>query len=171
MDDDEPWVAIADRVARKQAARFYLDLDDATQAARVGAWQAWHRWRPGGMERDRFVGQKAFFAIVELLRTAGGYGSEVGRDAYLTGARCNTFPLESWSAAGATRSHASAVDAACDLRAALGAIPAREAAIVTLVDLDGLTLPEAAALLGVSKSRIFQIRSRALNRMRPLLAA
>lgn len=171
MDDAEPWVAIADRVARVAAHRFHVELDDAKQTARLAAWKAWGEWRPGQMTRERFAGVKAFYGVVDMLRNQGGYGSEVGRLAYAAGKRFDALPLRPDTYVGFTRSHAPMVEAACDVAMALRMIPAREALIVSLVDLDGLTQGEAAAMIGVTSTRVWQIRARAFSLMRPLLAA
>lgn len=171
MCESEPWVAIADDVARTCARRFHLERDDATQAARVAAWKAWHKWKPGGRSRESYVRRWALYGVIDMLRNLGGYGSEVGRVAYANGDRHDPVPLPDNLNVAAPSLDAAAIEAACDVAKALSMIPAREAVIVSLVDLDGLTQREVGETLGVSRGRVGNIRTRALKRMRPLLAA
>jgi len=51
----------------------------------------------------------------------------------------------------------------------LGALPAKQAAAVLLVDLDGYTIDQAAEILGVHRGTVSRARERALTRMRTAL--
>jgi RNA polymerase sigma-70 factor (ECF subfamily) len=53
----------------------------------------------------------------------------------------------------------------------LSALTGRQAAIVLLVDVDGLTLEQAAEVLGVHRGTVARARGRALRKMRAILAA
>ncbi len=55
------------------------------------------------------------------------------------------------------------------LRSALVELPERERAVVTLYYLEGLRLVEIGEILGVTESRVSQLRSRAVSRLRMLL--
>lgn len=55
------------------------------------------------------------------------------------------------------------------LRAALATLPSREREIIELYDLEGWTLREVGERLGVSESRVSQLRSRTLARLRQQL--
>ncbi len=57
-----------------------------------------------------------------------------------------------------------------ELRSAVAALPERLRLVVTALYLEGRTNDEVATLLGVSRSRVSQLRSDALGRLRELLA-
>jgi RNA polymerase sigma factor for flagellar operon FliA len=57
-----------------------------------------------------------------------------------------------------------------ELRSAVAALSERHRLVVTALYLDGRTTEDVAALLGVSRSRVSQLRSDALGRLRELLA-
>lgn len=182
----EPWIDWADSAGFAAARRFHLEFDDAVQIARLGAWKAFHAWRggpDGSVDHERYVRRKAYLAVIDALRNGAGYGSEVGRYSYADGERFDPLRRRADAMLASDgvvfdRSHEDTVDAACDLAAAscdlqrvLSMIPPREAAVVTLVDLEGCTLQAVGDAIGLSESRVCQIRKKAFERMRPLLAA
>lgn len=57
------------------------------------------------------------------------------------------------------------------LRAALAELPERERSVVTLYYLEGLRLAEVGEILGVTESRVSQLRSQAVSHLRALLDA
>lgn len=61
------------------------------------------------------------------------------------------------------------VDAALTVDAAIRELPEREALVIRHIDLNGRTTIEVGRMLGVSGSRVSQLRARAHEHLRPLL--
>jgi RNA polymerase sigma-70 factor (ECF subfamily) len=63
-----------------------------------------------------------------------------------------------------------AVDSELEATALLGSLTCRQAAVVLLVDVDGLTLDQTAEVLGVHRGTVARTRGRALRKLRGELA-
>lgn len=174
----EPWLDLAERNAARFVTRICrpADRDDFFQIARLAAWQASNSWRPGGMNYRSWVAMKTWNAMLHALSTRA-YGDELGRTAYHSGERRTLSPLPDQLPASGSDTLDPADQLAEDVSYrqlvahGLTALTPREATIVSLHDLDGYRQEDIGEAMGISSSRVSQIRTVALEKMHDRLAA
>ena len=160
--DTVAYEALVDRHAAKLtyfAARLLRDqaeAEDVVQETFVRLWQRAHDYD------DRFrvttwLHRIAHHLAVDRLRKRGRSDALDDEDAL-------ALPESSPPSLYAHKERAEAV------RAALGALPERQAAALTLVHMHGLTGSEAAEVLGVGAEALESLLARGKRRLRELLA-
>jgi RNA polymerase sigma factor (sigma-70 family) len=129
------------------------DRDDVQQEARIAAWQALKRYDE--KRNDEFR----------------GYAHRRVRGAALDALRVSrTEDLPAHLADGDSSPLASIERRPAVVQAALRMLTDRQRAVIQLTIVQGLTLAEAAALTGMSRSSCHNVRVAALRRLRELLS-
>lgn len=189
----EPWIEPADiaasMVITHLGGAFSADYDDLRQIAQIAGWQAHRTWRgdhPDGLSYQNWIIMRARGAAIDALRRTS-YGSFQSRMMFRL-LRTDDPPgwvLRDLTSLDATDDQGrtvgdtlegnvdldrdlAAADAQATLAHLLEQIPAREAAIVALYFYDEYTQAQIAATVGVSESRISQLLTAALGRLRRL---
>jgi RNA polymerase sigma factor FliA len=142
--------------------------DDVVSDALLGLVEAGRRFSPDlGGDFCSYATPCIRGAILDGFRRGGVV--RVGRRAHERGASVQTVSLDGYHGAVAPF-EPTTIDRKY-LRSALEQLPRREALVLSLVYFEDMTLAEVGEALGVSESRVGQIRSRALRRLREMLEA
>lgn len=148
--------------------------DDLVQEGAIAAKQALMRWDPsGGASALSFALSRAKGAMIDFCRShSWGWTRNRGREAYAVSIEASTWnDLDGDETAGLAEFLAGRADDQSrpeldDLLALIRGLPEREQ-IVLLALANDWTQAEIGRLLGVSESRVSQIRTRAAARLRP----
>ncbi|MCA9505923.1 MAG: sigma-70 family RNA polymerase sigma factor [Myxococcales bacterium] len=146
--------------------RMLLHRDEAAEDALQETWIAVHRAAADYRGEGRFVSWLFTIARHRALRQLDARPTTPVDEASL-----DTLGLEAgWGEPGDPESLASEAERAERLRAALEALGAEDRAVLVLHDLEGLSGPESAEVLGLSlaatKSRLHRARLRLLAELR-----
>ena len=182
------WWALADTAlpvaraeARRRAAR--LPVEDLVQEGRVGLYRAAQRWAPGPVRFDWFAGpyvrraQERAIARSQTVCVSTWTAAQEARDRRLAAyeGRASAAPRVSVSldALGDVAVEGEQEPAAIvgQLRAGIGLVEDPRLRGLLEALLAGDTPAEIGARLGVSRTRFFQLQTRAVGRLRALLEA
>ncbi|KKL07885.1 hypothetical protein LCGC14_2581520 [marine sediment metagenome] len=143
-------------IANKVAVRWewLVEHDDLVGWGMLGLVKASKRWTP-----DR----GCTFATYATYRIRGQMMDAVEKELRMTRRRGSMPDMELFSD---KRARADAVLARDEVESLLGSLSPRNASIMTMIYLDGLTLRETAKLMGLTESRICQIRKAAITKFR-----
>lgn len=165
---------IARGIAHRHARRYPTlswERDDMIGDALLLGLQALHDWDPTRSTWQQRVSQRIRWGLIDLMRHHGGpltrWEQQTGRQvADLPGWRLQPVPLpDDHDPPMSDRGYAQ-VDAALTVRALLRLLTPRERYVIVRHDLHGLRLLDVGAELGLTESRISQIRKDALAKMR-----
>ncbi len=136
------------------------DWDDLAQEGMLGLLRAARRFDPGrGLQFSTFAYHHIVGAVKDAIRRRGGEPVCLSLDEPLSGDDGGTM---------ADFLPAPDADMDGDMEASrlLGLLPPRERTVVEAIVMGDLSAREVAPVLGVSRIRVWQIKSRALERMR-----
>ena len=187
--DDAPcqvWMRIAYMEARRSSKRYrFLELDDLRSAALYGLAKAMREYDGKSAKPLSFAITCMRYAILEYVRSTDNLGRHV-RDQISRGERemqpWEELPISLYQPVENTGDEGGAIylydkiadpapgpeeiaatAAVWDLVAAL---PEREATVIALHFAEGLQLKEISPILGVSDSRVSQLRNQGLGMLR-----
>lgn len=173
------------RIVHGVISRHYGYVDtglhaDMESAGHLGLARAAARWTPqGGATFTSYAWKLVRYAIQDALRDLD-HLTRTQRQRVAKGLMVDPGPDEiahdptSWVTTLADadpHDHCAAIDTAALVHWALDQLPRNERLVIACADLDGHLLKDIAHMLGVTESRVSQIRTSAHRRMRALITA
>jgi RNA polymerase sigma factor (sigma-70 family) len=154
------------RFTHSIAHRFpWCELEDLEQVALEALVLSSRRYDPArGVPFRGFAHFRIFGAIVDHARQS----SMVSRNEAKQGVRRYAVSLDaipSWREPAEADPGYKQIELADYLNEAIAELPERDRMVVLLCEVEGLTQEKVGEFLGVSKSRVSQIRTKALRRM------
>lgn len=175
VTDPQAVIRIAHWAARDYQKRNpAASYDEVLSDAMLGVAQAVTRWDPSKGTLGTYAAPRARGAILDGVRSRG----TLARSEYRAGVRFDTLPehrrpalsLQSLHDTGQDVPHNPSdftdVDDRDTIDRLLAPLDARSRYIIEAHDLHGYRLAEIAATLGITESRVCQLRTKALDRVR-----